>query len=322
MDGEHGCLRVSADPDRPRPPRWPWAVVGAVVTLALFALGLSGLPSPVSAAGVALPSATDATPEPPTPSTSPSTSPSPSASAPSVSSPVQDAPRAAAKAPATPTPPLRLVGLGDSVMAGTACDCDGIAQGIADGLAERDDRAVDYDNLGQSGDTTTDLLDELGSDDVRAAVRKADVVVLVIGANDLGALQDQDEPESCDDDCYRPLVTAMADRLAEVLQVVDQLTSGRATVLVDGYWNVFEDGEQATSVQGAGQVVWSRSVTREANTAIAATAAAAGATYVDLAAAFTAAAGSDPTGLLADDGDHPNAAGVAVIVRANLTALP
>lgn len=207
-------------------------------------------------------------------------------------------------------------------MSGTACDCEGITAGLARELTARDGRTVAEDNLGRSGDTAADLLDQLDQDDVRATLKRADYVVVVTGANDLATLlDDEDDVESCDSDCSQPVIAAMQSRLAQALQTINHLTSGHATILVDGYWNVFQDGDQATSQYGIERVLWSRDLTRQANAAIAAAAQHAGARYVDLAAAFTAAVGDDPTSLLADDGDHPNAAGVQLIVRANLAVV-
>ena len=47
-----------------------------------------------------------------------------------------------------------------------------------------------------------------------------------------------------------------------------------------------------------------------------------GAVPVDLYAPFKGAGDVDPTPLLADDGDHPDAAGHALIARVLLAALP
>ncbi len=60
----------------------------------------------------------------------------------------------------------------------------------------------------------------------------------------------------------------------------------------------------------------------QANDGLRAAAAAGGATYVDLDATFTTAAGAgnDRTSLLAADGDHPNAAGHRLIADALVAA--
>jgi lysophospholipase L1-like esterase len=62
-------------------------------------------------------------------------------------------------------------------------------------------------------------------------------------------------------------------------------------------------------------------LTRETNREIQAASVAVGATYVDLYQPFRGASGSDdPTALLADDGDHPDARGHQVIADALLAA--
>ena len=92
------------------------------------------------------------------------------------------------------------------------------------------------------------------------------------------------------------------------------------TVLVDNYWNVFTDGAVARADGGQEQLDWSAEVTKAANLAIAKAASGSGDLSVDLVKPFKRGGDEDPTPLLADDGDHPNAAGVKAIVAANLAA--
>jgi lysophospholipase L1-like esterase len=92
-------------------------------------------------------------------------------------------------------------------------------------------------------------------------------------------------------------------------------------VLVTDYWNVFTDGDVARSTGGQAQVDWSADVTAAANQQICAAARSAGDVCVDLVPVFKPG-GSDPTPLLAADGDHPNAAGVQATVRALLASTP
>jgi lysophospholipase L1-like esterase len=68
-------------------------------------------------------------------------------------------------------------------------------------------------------------------------------------------------------------------------------------------------------------VSWSRTVSRSANAAICAAARAGHATCVDTYRPFLAGDG-EPDEYLSDDGDHPNAAGVALIVRRLVAATP
>lgn len=89
-----------------------------------------------------------------------------------------------------------------------------------------------------------------------------------------------------------------------------------AAVPVFGYWNVIEDGEVSNRMYDAGQRTVATAAAEDGNEAIRRAAAAAGATCVDTFTAFQGGAGTaDPTGLLAVDGDHPNAAGHALLAR-------
>ncbi len=217
--------------------------------------------------------------------------------------------------------PVNVVGLGDSVMSGTNCNCDGIVAEYAAALQARGAGPVHGDNLGVPGDTTSDLLRRLQTNGTyRAAVRDADIVLVTIGANDLAPQWQQWQSSGCDDTCYNPAVAQMGAQLSTILALIRSLRSGPpATVLVTNYWNVFTDGAVARASGGQAQVDWSQDITLAANTAICATARAHAATCVDL---FTPIEAGDPTDVLAPDGDHPNAAGVAVIVKALLAATP
>ena len=202
-------------------------------------------------------------------------------------------------------------------MSGTNCDCDGIPSDYADDLEARTGRRVRATNLGAGGDTTADLLELLRSDGAtREAVRRSDVVLVVIGANDLVPQWEQWSASSCDDTCYRPAVGDMQNRLDGVLDTVHRLHPDRASVLVATYWNVFTDGEVARSAGGQKQLDWSNDVTLAADRAIATSARDHGATTVDLYRLFKQDGAADPTKLLADDGDHPNSAGVRLIAQA------
>jgi lysophospholipase L1-like esterase len=212
----------------------------------------------------------------------------------------------------------RVVGLGDSVPAGSACDCTDYVNLLARGLGDD----VQSTNLAVPGQTSSGLMDQLSSADVRTAVANADVVVVTIGANDVEA----DDPSTCgsaqdEPACYSAELTGLSQNLDRVAAAVVALTRPGARVLLTGYWNVFLDGATARA-QGADYVRIADAVTREVNTRISAAAAAHGAVFVDLFTPFRGADGSkDCTPLLADDGDHPDAAGHALIAHTLLAAL-
>jgi lysophospholipase L1-like esterase len=96
-------------------------------------------------------------------------------------------------------------------------------------------------------------------------------------------------------------------------------------VLVTGYWNVYEDGAVARQAFPPAGVAASVELTRRVNTVVAAVTASHGAAFVDLFGPFEKR-GVEVTGLLAADGDHPNAAGhqliAQVLAQAGLPKLP
>lgn len=219
----------------------------------------------------------------------------------------------------TPNGPVHLVGLGDSVMSGTNCDCNGIPSDLAKSLSSLWKVPVSQVNLGEPGATTDDLLDDLTNDPrTMSEVTKADVVVVIIGANDLTDDLDTWRRSGCDRSCYQPHVQQMQNRLIKILARITRLEGTRPfSLVVDGYWNILADGQTALKQGGWPQLSWSRAVTAAVDSAIKDAATAAGAHYVELRSVFT----TTPDPLLADDGDHPNAAGVAAIAQANLRAL-
>lgn len=183
-------------------------------------------------------------------------------------------------------------------------------------------------NVGLAGLTSGQLLESLsrkGSDDGRL-VRSADIDLITIGANDFGDDHDAVTSGACtpagDADCTSDELEQLATNLDAVIAAIHRLRDGRPTaILITGYWNVFEDGDVArSSFPEAGRAA-AKKLTTTVNRVIEAAAQTSGARYVDLAGPFaTKAPDGDPTDLLAPDGDHPNAAGHAVIAEALVAA--
>lgn len=221
----------------------------------------------------------------------------------------------------TSTAPLSLLGFGDSVMAGAGCDCDDFLAQVADGLQRWSGIPVRTTNNGANGATTTDVLADLRSDGAPgSAVARADVIVLTIGANDLGPALSTWSDRGCTAACYQPQITDMADRLNAILSIIDAHKKPNAVVLVTNYWNVYEDGSVGDRDYGAQFRAWSDAVTRRANTEICQAAGQASATCVDTYRPFKADGSQDPTDLLAGDGDHPNEEGTTLIAKTVLAA--
>lgn len=239
-----------------------------------------------------------------------------------------DPPRRSATAgPATSSPspasgPIRVLGFGDSVMAGTGCDCDDFLTQAGRQLQKATGRTVTTVNNGANGQTAAGTLRDLRTDDAYPVeIARADVIVLIIGANDLGPALDSYDDEGCTPGCYQPAVTEMSQQLAGVLTLIDTEKRPDATVLVMNYWNVFEDGDVGRGDYGAAYLGWSDTVTKAANAAICRAAAAHQAICVDTYAPFKGDGTDDPTELLAEDGDHPNAAGTVLLADAVRAAI-
>ncbi len=290
-------------------------VVALVLTAGCSAAGATSVPAPGSPAptpgsAAAIPSPASPTPASPRPA-SPRPEPTPTLTSP--------APLLAG------TGTLRVLGLGDSVTTGYHCDCMDYVTAFGSLLAQQQGRRVSVDHEGSNGARTSDVATQLDNDTaVRREAGDASVVVITIGANDLGPDLDRWRSRDCPASCYAPDVAAMARRLGALLAHLDRLRPDAApgTVLVTTYWNVFADGEVGAREETDGYLDWSDAITRAANTAICRTARTAGARCVDLYAPFKGHGEHDPTHLLADDGDHPNPAGTTLISRAVLAALP
>jgi lysophospholipase L1-like esterase len=224
---------------------------------------------------------------------------------------------------------IQVVGLGDSVTAGTACGCEDFVGLYAGSLGRRWHRAVHETNLGKGGQTSAGLLAALQGDaGTRADVSASDVVLVTIGANDLvPALRAWDrgtgtDVRTCGGTCDTSDVDRVGRDIEAGLDIVRGLRRGKPTlVLVTTYWNVFEDGHVGGADRGEAYLAWSDGLTRRLNARIVQAALAEDATPVDLYAPFKSD-GKDPTPLLAGDGDHPDAAGHEVIAAALLAATP
>lgn len=207
-----------------------------------------------------------------------------------------------------------VVALGDSVPRGTNCQCTPYPPLTADALQATTGEAVTSTNDSVAGATTSDVLSQLTSDpSVRADVRKADVLEIEIGANDVGY------SKTCGTSvaCYAPRIPMVQKNLMAIVRDAHQLTAGRKVlvVLLD-YWNVWLGGQYAAA-RGDAYVAAGEEMTDRVDRVIKSTAAKTGSAYVDLRAAFKGPDYAfDETHYLSSDGDHPNAAGHEQIATA------
>lgn len=213
--------------------------------------------------------------------------------------------------PGTPV----VVTLGDSVPAGTACDCDP----FPDRYARLVSPAAVSVNLARPGDNSADVRTEVGDGAVRADLRRATVVLIMVGANDLAAAFAGGQ----DDAAYQASADDVQANVAATVDSVARAHGTPVTVLVLGYWNVVKDGAAGLAAYGAAGLASARSATRYCNLALRRAAQQTGARYVPTTTTFRGDHRTlDPTGMLAPDGDHPNAAGQEAIAEEVYAAVP
>jgi len=218
---------------------------------------------------------------------------------------------------------LSVVALGDSVTSGYHCYCDAFPAAYGDLLANRTGSGVTVHNYGVGGIDSEGLLDELNrsSSPMARATTDADYVLLTIGANDFAGHEDDVTTGKCTTECVTEEMAELTRNLRSILDRITTLDTHRTPdILVTGYWNVFKDGQVARNLYPLEGQNATQTLTQATNQVIANAAHLAHATYVDIATPFETA--PDITNLLAPDGDHPNAAGHALIADLLLKATP
>ena len=208
--------------------------------------------------------------------------------------------------------------LGDSVPYGTRCGCTPFPSLTASRLAALYGPKVIPYNDSYPGYRVDNVLAQLTrSAGVRARVRSAHVVVVEIGANDVGYSSACGTRAAC----YTARLPHLRTQLTRIVGTIRALAAGRRIgVVLLGYWNVWLDGKYAAA-RGTAYVRASVTVTQATNATIRSVAQSSGAAYADLWLAFRGTTSRDDTALLATDGDHPDSAGHAVIAAAVVRVL-
>ena len=196
---------------------------------------------------------------------------------------------------------------------GTNCDCTPYPPLTASKLAATTGQRVETANDSVAGATTASVLEQLDGRSVITHLRRAGVVEIEIGANDVAY------SSSCGTRtaCYEPRVPTIRKNLKEIVSRVRSITSRRRPliVLLD-YWSVWLGGKYAAA-KGDAYVSAAESMTDQVNAVIKSTASESGSAYVDLRAAFKGPSYTyDETHYLSSDGDHPNKAGHEKIAMA------
>ncbi|MEP6462262.1 MAG: SGNH/GDSL hydrolase family protein [Frankiaceae bacterium] len=141
--------------------------------------------------------------------------------------------------------PLRLVALGDSVPAGTACHCANFVALLGDRIAATLHRRVLVINDARPGEDSTGLRADLdGGSAIGDDVANTDVVVVNIGANDVSFNDYSDAGCAAEHTaCYTTVFSMLRANLTAVVHRISALRHGQDTqVVVVGYWNTWQDG--------------------------------------------------------------------------------
>jgi lysophospholipase L1-like esterase len=174
-------------------------------------------------------------------------------------------------------------------------------------------------NLAQAGYVAADVHVQLDAAGVRADLHAANIVLVMIGANDLAAAFDHGRDAAA----YQAAATTVETDVRTIVRTIELVHGTAVPVLVLGYWNVVKDGAVGLAEYGAAGLRSAEEATRYCNGALRLAAQASGARYLATTPVFKGADHSqDPTNLLAADGDHPNAAGHQAIADAIYAAEP
>jgi lysophospholipase L1-like esterase len=218
---------------------------------------------------------------------------------------------------------VRVVAFGDSVPAGYACDCQAFPPMYADLIHRTSGRRTVWTNYAVSGLVADGVLAQLQQPAVADSVRRAGVVLVMVGANDFVAPFQQLGNNPKPTTQFAATGANLKSTMVSVIGRVRQLAGPKVRVVVLGYWNVLEDGKAAAHDYTSVQRTATLAATKVANNALWAAAAAGGATYVPTVQLFRGSGDNrDPSALLAADGDHPNVAGHRAIAQALAAAVP
>lgn len=139
--------------------------------------------------------------------------------------------------------PLTYVAFGDSWPEGAHCGCLTFAGQWADGLSALTGRPIDFIDLtGQKepgvgdAETSRSLATSVESNErTRDAVRKADIVLIATGPNDMDLIFDRLLGHACggsdESDCIRHLGKVWATNFDKILTAIDDLRGGKPTVI-------------------------------------------------------------------------------------------
>jgi len=218
---------------------------------------------------------------------------------------------------------IRVVGFGDSVPSGYACDCQPFLPMYADMIHRQSRRSTVWTNFAVSGQVSGGVLAQLQTPAVVDAVRRAGIVLIMVGANDFipPFAQVTSNPKATSQ--FATVGQTLRSNMISIIGRIHQLTGPTTRVVVLGYWNVMEDGRAAAHDYNATQRAATVLATDTANQALRTASVMGHAVFVPTLELFHGTKDNrDPSTLLAADGDHPNVAGHRAIAAALAAAVP
>lgn len=234
-------------------------------------------------------------------------------------SPVLGAGPAAAATPkqaATPPPGEVMVSVGDSVPRGTQCGCNPFPMLFAHAVAVHTRHPARMVNYAVGGATSASVLHQVTAWSAGSTAATSAVALVMVGANDF-------EGPFARVLAHQQLATRVYHRVEvqlrlNVIGIIHRLRAlqPKIRIVIFDYWNVVEDGRVGRRTYGPWGMRKAVQATAYADAALRDAAVETRATYVSTLREFKGAHGwSDPTSLLAPDGDHPNAWGQQLIAR-------
>ena len=192
---------------------------------------------------------------------------------------------------------LRIVSIGDSLTEGIGDQTEsGGYVGILNQTFEDNQLNIRIENYGKKGNRTDQLLKRLDQDDIASAIKKADIVLITIGANDImkvvknNILNLTTEPFNREIEEYKERLRAIFHKMKELNPDVHIYLIGFYNPFEQNFGNIEELGMITTNWNEAG-----KTVTEEFEHV----------SYIPTADLFV----PSDTELLADDHFHPNTTG-------------
>jgi lysophospholipase L1-like esterase len=228
--------------------------------------------------------------------------------------------------PASPAlPPMtpegvQIVGIGDSVLAPRGCECPGALADYARLFGARHRTRTFLVNAADDGPaTSTSLLTEVRRwPTLRADLRLAQIVVIMVGANDFSPAFSALTSATTAADAFDLVAARVRRNLISMVAEIRALHGPLSNVFICGYWNDFKDGDVADKEYTPAQRASAAVATEATNSALRAAALSAGAAFVPIKEAFDLR--GDTTPMLGRDGNHLSPIGNELVARAILHA--